>query len=228
MTEYEFDGLLRQALAQAVMEDFSPVLAGAAEPAWSQRYLKRRERILADPFGYARRAVRPMWQKALRVAACAALIAVLAVSAAMAINPGFRHWMVEQFRDSTSIFFRGEQNGMGDPTGWRPTKLPDGYEEVSVSTLGKAESVTYKNQDGIRLLFGCSPVADGYMFNFDNEHSIQSTLELNGHTAYLFDSNTEGKPSALQWFSKDGTLAFELMGYMPGEDIVSIAKSVKK
>ena len=106
--------------------------------------------------------------------------------------------------------------------------MPDGYEEVSVSTLGKAESVTYKNQDGIRLLFGCSPVADGYMFNFDNEHSIQSTLELNGHTAYLFDSNTEGKPSALQWFSKDGTLAFELMGWMPGEDLVSIAKSVKK
>lgn len=228
MTEYEFDGLLRQTIAQAVMEDFSPVMAEAAEPAWSRRYLKRRERILADPFGYVRRAVRPLWQKALRVAACAALIAALVVSAAIAINPNFRHWVVEQFRDSTSIFFHGDQTGMGDFTGWRPTELPDGYTESEVSTRAYREKVTYRDQNGQRLLFECTVVADGHMFDFDNEHSEQSTLELNGQTAYLFDSNTEGKPSALLWFSKDGTLAFELMGWMPGEDLVSIAKSVKK
>lgn len=230
MTDREFDELLGRALAQAAMEDLSPVLTEAEEtqPRWSRRYLRRREQLLADPFGYARRAGRPMWQKAVRAALCAALIAVLALGAAMAVSPGFRYWVQEQTGVSTTIRFQGSQTGMADPTGWRPTKLPKGYEESEVSTREYMEKVTYRDQEGKRLLFECFPIAEGFVFNFDNEHSDQSELTLNRQTAYLFDSSTGGKPSALLWFSEDGTLAFELMGWMSGEDLVSVAKSVKK
>lgn len=194
----------------------------------TKRYERKMARFLTDPFGYARRVSRPTWQKVLRVVACAALIGALALGSALAINPAFRDWVVEQFPDSTAIFFSGSQVGMGDPTGWRPTKLPQGYEEVNVSLSGGEVSITYKNQDGTRFLFDCMPVAEGYLFDFDNEHSDQSTLQLNGRTAYLFDSNTEGRPSALQWFSEDGTIAFSLIGWMPSEDLIDTAESVQK
>ena len=66
--------MLRRALMEASLERFRDVLEGADRDwNWSPRYLRSRTRLLADPFGWAKRMARPVWKRAVRAAACAAL-----------------------------------------------------------------------------------------------------------------------------------------------------------
>ena len=69
--------MLRHALMEANLERFRDVLDAAEEPDWSHRYLRNRTRLLADPFGWAKRMARPVWKRAARTAACV-LLACLA------------------------------------------------------------------------------------------------------------------------------------------------------
>ena len=72
--------MLRRALMEANLERFRDVLEGADRDwDWSPRYLRSRTRLLADPFGWAKRMARPVWKRAARAAACAALSAGLLV-----------------------------------------------------------------------------------------------------------------------------------------------------
>ena len=52
--------MLRHALMEANLERFQDVLDAAEEPDWSHRYLRNRTRLLADPFGWAKRMARPV------------------------------------------------------------------------------------------------------------------------------------------------------------------------
>ena len=100
MTEAEFDDLLRRALIQAVREEYAPVLAEAEAgppPDFSAHYRRRRLKMLNDPFGYVKRAARPVWRKALRGAACILLVAALAFGSLMAVSPTARAWVQEVF-----------------------------------------------------------------------------------------------------------------------------------
>lgn len=54
--------MLRHALMEANLERFRDVLDAAEEPDWSHRYLRNRTRLLADPFGWAKRMARPVWK----------------------------------------------------------------------------------------------------------------------------------------------------------------------
>ena len=56
--------MLRRALMEASLERFRDVLEGADRDwDWSPRYLRSRTRLLADPFGWAKRMARPVWKR---------------------------------------------------------------------------------------------------------------------------------------------------------------------
>mgnify|MGYP000458881124 CR=1 FL=1 len=79
--------MLRHALMEANLERFRDVLDAAEEPDWSHRYLRNRTRLLADPFGWAKRMARPVWKRAARAAACAALACLVTLGGLMAVSP---------------------------------------------------------------------------------------------------------------------------------------------
>ena len=72
---FDFEALLPRALADANLLQFQKTLEQAEtwEPDFSPRYRRSRLRLLRDPLGWSRRRARPVWEKALRGAACAAL-----------------------------------------------------------------------------------------------------------------------------------------------------------
>ena len=71
MTEAEFDKLLRQALLEAVWQENKTYVEQAEEKdiEFSERHLKRREKMLQDPFAYAKKMSRTIWQRMARSAA---------------------------------------------------------------------------------------------------------------------------------------------------------------
>lgn len=101
MDERTFDGLLRRALMDANLERFRDVLDGAdgLDPAFSSRYLRQRMKLLADPFGWVGKTVRPLWKKVLRNAACLLLACTLALGALLAASPTVRAAVLNWLRE---------------------------------------------------------------------------------------------------------------------------------
>ena len=68
MAEKSFDALLYQALLEAGWQENRTAWEGTEEPAFSPQYLRWRTRLLADPFGWGKKQLRPLWAKALQPA----------------------------------------------------------------------------------------------------------------------------------------------------------------
>lgn len=228
----ELEAQIRALLLQANQPEVLGITRETLEevPAWVEAKMAP---FLADPFGYAKRKARPMWKRALRHAAAFLLAASVSLFVLYHVSPTARAWMDEVFQtvvtwmdENTTFHFGGDQtDGTADDV-WRPTWLPEGYEEVESKTLGEKSRVTFENGEGDFILLHYLPVQEGSMFDVDNEHSGYSEFTLNSQTAHLFDSNTKGKPSFLIWYNEEGTVAFRLTGELPDGDLVQIAESI--
>lgn len=194
----------------------------------SPEFHARMAPLLADPFGYGKRMARPRLSRVLRLAACLLLSLALAFGAAMALSPNFRDWVMQHSPVSTIFRFSGPQGEAAVPAGWHPTYVPAGYALVEdTSEEGGITLLRYEHVYGARLVFTCTPVAEGYMLDMDNEHGDQTTFEMNGQTAYLLESTEDNRPSFLTWFNEEGTLAFQLMARLPKDELVKMAQSLE-
>jgi len=234
MTDLEFNEWLRDALEQAALEETAPLLAAGedAAPAWSRRYLKRRTKLLADPFAYAKRASRPAWKQALVIAGKAAACLVLAASLTLAVSPAARAWGVKLIRTwfSDNVEYRFAGTGQSEPAAWRPTYLPEGYSLVDTFAPTPVHiTLTYENADGIYISITCDFVTEGSGgFAFDNEHSDVTTAEVNGIRADLYVTNTPGKPSYLIWMDEAANTAFLVYGEVDTAELIRIGESLEK
>ncbi|MDO4314515.1 MAG: hypothetical protein Q4C45_01980, partial [Oscillospiraceae bacterium] len=166
MDERSFDALLRRALMDANLERFRAVLDGAGDtdPAFSSRYLRRRLRLLNDPFGWAREAARPVWKRAARNVACVLLACTLALGALMAASPTVRAAVLNWLRELggghvayTSTSDRAAWD-YDEPPAWRPTWLPEGWSLDGLVLMGPENSSstwTYQGEGDDRLTFQC-------------------------------------------------------------------------
>ena len=225
-----FDSLLREALLEANRRDW----AALPDAPWetSERFQRSMRKLLASPFGYAHRAARPVWKKALiragQIAACLLLVG----SVTLAVSPAARAWVerlvVEWFDVNTNFRFYGSEEE-ASTAAWRCAYVPEGYQEAEVNdSLGAGYgTIWYRNEMGDEFVLDYMPAADGNFFNADNEHSDYLELELNGCPAYLLRSNTADWPSFLIWTDKSETVAFQLMGELEAEELLRIAEGVE-
>lgn len=232
MTDNEFEELVRRALKENLRAEFPDVFDPDMEfprPDFSPRYLRRERKLLSDPVGYARRQARPVWQKALQTAACLVLCCAVLFAAMMAGSPSARAWVMErtvrwteQFTEFTFI----SRNPKGVTEDWRPAYIPEGFVETQAKWDGDIEhlQVTYETDDGYYFILSSMPARQSGSFNVDNEHSDYSEVEVNGHTASLFTSNTEGAPTYLLWTSADQSTAFLMASNLDVDEILRIAE----
>ena len=235
MTDVELDALICRALKANLRAEFPGVFNSAAQFPWPQtspRYRRWERRLLADPAGFVRRQCRPVWQKALRMAACLILCAALALVAVMMASPTARAWVVDRvvtwMETYTQFRFYG-QNAQGVTADWRPAYIPEGFEEAEVTWREKTSylNVIYENSEGIRITLTAIPAEDSRSIIVDNEHSDSQEIEINSRSATLFASNTEGYPNYLVWTNCDGTTTYTLMSRLDTSELIQIAKSVQ-
>ena len=233
MTDVELDALICRALKANLRAEFPGVFNSAAQFPWPQtspRYQRWERKLLADPAGFVRRQCRPVWQKALRMAACLILCAALALVAVMAASPTARAWVVDRvvtwMETYTQFRFYG-QNAQGVTADWRPAYIPEGFEETEVIWEENAQylKLTYKNSDGTLIFLTSKPADQSGSFMIDNEHSDYQEVKVSGRAASLFKSNTQGYPSYLIWTNEDTTIAFLLASTLSPNELLSIATS---
>ncbi|BDF69685.1 hypothetical protein CE91St41_06660 [Oscillospiraceae bacterium] len=229
MTDREFDALLRRALTDNVRARQARVFAdGLPLPEHTRRYLRWEKKLLADPFGFARRQARPVWKKALQTAASILLCFAVLFGAVMAVVPSARAWVVERvvyWTDSFTKFSFTAGAAQGLSADWRPTYIPEGFEETQAEWNEGSNTLrlTYENAGGGTIRMVCRPAMQGTGFLVDNEHSDYQEIEINGRPADLLVSNTEGFPSYLLWSSEDGKTALMLTSSIEPGEMVAIA-----
>ena len=223
------DDALRELLLRANLPEALD-LPEALEPV-PDALEERMAPFLARPFAAGRRK-KPLWARVLRTAAGLLLVLSLTAGAVLWASPAARVWAAELARMlmvwtdvSADFLFHGGDAAETDLSCWRPTWLPEGYEEVDVWDTMSIHEITYQNEYGEKIYFEYS-IPSGAL-TIDNEHSDYSEIEINGCKAHLFASNTEGKPSFLLWTDEKEKVFFMLEGEASPEDLIQMAESVR-
>ena len=99
MAEKSFDAMLRQALLEANWREYYSAWEEAEAPPFSPTYRRWRTRLLADPFGWVKKQLRPLWAKVLRTAACLVLASAVALGSLMAVSPTVRAAVLNWLRE---------------------------------------------------------------------------------------------------------------------------------
>lgn len=230
MDERSFDARLRLALMDANLERFRPVLDGAdrTEPAFSHRYLRQQQRLLADPLGWARRTVRPLWKKALQSAACVLLACAVTLGGLMAVSPTVRaavlNWLREISGNTITYFSPNRTEAETLPSNWRITWLPEGWELQEVSDFGWK----YREAEGRgSLQFACFSPSDSQLTTnvsgADNPEEVHGTIQIQGHTA---DYYVTDQSRVLVWENEVGYLLMLRGDHMDEEPFLKIAGSI--
>ena len=223
--------MLRLALMEANLERFRDALEGADRDwSWSTRYLRSRMRLLADPFGWAKRTARPVWRRAARTAACAALASLVALGSLMAVSPAVRAAVLGWLREITEngIFYTALGNWDGaedpEPPDWMLTDLPEGWALDSASDLGGSAEKKYRcGESSVRFI--CSypdEGAIGWGVGDPESGKDRREVNVNGYTAELYG---DGHSAMLAWQDEDGMLFYFTSSYVEPDTLVEMAAS---
>ena len=223
--------MLRRALMEANLERFRDALEGADRDwSWSTRYLRSRMRLLADPFGWAKRTARPVWRRAARTAACVALASLVTLGSLMAVSPAVRAAVLGWLREITEngIFYTalGNRDGAEDhePPDWMLTDLPEGWALDSASDLGSSAEKQYRcGESWVRFI--CSYPDEGTIgWGVGDPESGESRREVtvNGYTAELYGDE---QSAMLAWQDEDGMLFYFTSAHVDPDALMEMAAS---
>ena len=234
---HHFDEWLRDALMDANLLQFEKVLAeaGAQSFDFSPKYLRERTRMLADPFGWARRRGRSARNRAARSAACVLLACTLAFGALMAASPTVRaavlNWLREFGGDSVT-YTTNPYVSQRAPEGaalqdWQVTWLPEGYtlwDLYATPTFSKWFFLS--DETGDSLDFGCSTPAGNSQVQIGtvpDPEGVREQINVHGCAA---DYYAGGGEQLLVWETPEGFLLRLLaQGSMDRETLLKIAES---
>lgn len=229
MAERSFDPMLRDALLEATWREYTSAWEGAEEPSFSSNYLRWRARLLADPFAWAEKQLRPLWTKVLRTAACILLACTLTLGTLMAASPTVRATVLNWMREISGnlMMYYTDQQAKTDilPSNWRITWLPEGWElqDMTVS-VWRYQGPSEKG----RLTYACYvPSSADLTTNVDDvsdADAVRETIQVQGYSADYYESDGY---QVLLWENKDGFL-FLLRGdiFLDRETFLKIAESI--
>ena len=223
--------MLRLALMEANLERFREVLEGAERDwDWSPRYRRSRKRLLADPFGWAKRMARPVWKQVARTAACVLLASLVTLGGLMAVSPTVRAAVLGWLREITEngIFYTAPGNWDGaenpEPPDWMLAELPEGWTLDSTSDLGSSAEKQYRcGESWVRFI--CSypdEGAIGWGVGDPESGKDRREVDVNGYTAELYGDE---RSAMLAWQDEDGMLFYFTATDVDPDVLVEMASS---
>ena len=233
MSDSELDKAIKTALEELAYEEFLEAQqADLPEIIPSPRFQRRMRRLLRNPRGYAANLRRPLPLRFARTAAAVVLAMLTAFSVAMAV-PSARAVVLgtvaEWYDEYISFRFHGNYNHEFEnnaPTSWTLTAIPEGYTETVVISMPDKVNFTYTHTSKPTISFSYRSTLSQSNLGIDTEHSIQSTITLNGHEAYRFDQISPEYPNHLVWYDENQEYLFCLSSTLPMDTLLEIAMSL--
>lgn len=221
-----FDAFLRAALLEAQRLDWAGVLEGPLpEPAFSRRYLHRREALLQNPFP----VLRPLWQRALRAAVWMLVAAGIALGG-LWLNPSTRAWVervvLHHRAEIDEYRFSGDPEDVGDLGNIRPSYVPDGFVETEALELMGNWYITYQNEAGFYIDLYVIAATDGSSLLFDNEHSTRSDITVNGMRGQLYTATSPEFSNRLILSDENRHCVYSLSSTIGTDILIQMAESL--
>jgi hypothetical protein len=230
MNDSAFDRLLTVALQQANLEDYQAALTEESPVFWSLAYRRQRRRLLADPWSWYRRKIRPLYQQVLQRAAAFLLCALVSLGVLMAASPTVRaavvRWVRTWYEDHIEYVFR-DDGSKPEPSDSRPTWLPEGYRETSDTSSPDITRITYENDRGEKLYFTRVSIVQGDGKQTSTEDMVVKTAAIHGCEAELYLSQNEEKSSKIIWMNKSDGFNYNITGYVSETVLIALAESVQ-
>lgn len=231
MAENRFDALLRDALLDANWTEVRTGWEEAEEPDFSPPYLRWRRNLLADPFGFVKRKLRPVWARALRMAACIVLISAVALGTLMAVSSTVRAAVLNWLREISGNYmtYTSGQTAQTDalPSNWRLTWLPEGWELTETTGGATRSSYSFSGPEG-RVRFVCAyPDKGSIGSSVRDAETIQNCRQVTvqGYPADLYVE--EGEWTYLVWEGPDGILFWFSGTGISVEELTEIAEGAQ-
>ena len=221
-----FEAMLRQALRDNIYEEAESVPHDDVLKTMftiSKRHESRMRRLCERED--RREQLRGIMRPVRRVAVFAMVLITVLFSALMlntTVRAAVREVIIEWYEQFTQ-FIGIQDNDPDESFDWSPEYLPEGYNEVSVIE-GVPTIKEYEDENATLLLLRFSPESND--LRVDNEESEYSTEEIGNIIYYIFDAEPERKPKTIIWF-REG-YRFNLSGFIEVDELLNIAKSVKK
>lgn len=229
MTEDDLNGLMHRVLMDALRMEWTDTLDRAQPMEASRKFQHQMKVMLADPFAWYRKKIRPIWKKALRTAAVIIIASSLTFGTLIASSPVIRAAVIEWVREwyETHIVYRysGEAIYEEMPQ-YEIINLPEGYTEIDRFISSGYVSVTYQNEDGLPLYLDYSFIQHGSATDFVTDNMDVSDIIVNGCTGQLFLSADSKQSSAITWIDGKKNIQFTLNGFSDSTNLVYMAESI--
>ncbi len=223
-----FDDLLIEGLLLAASEEAEELKKGKPIE-FSPSYQKFRDKLLENPFRYARRRKRPLWKKALQIAACFLLAMAIGLGTVMTVNPVARAEIVRWIREVYeyfSVYRFVDDSHLGALPVYEVGELPEGYMKADQEDSEGFHSVTYQNTRGDRIWFAYMWMRQGSGWAVDTEGTEVLDVDVNGcEGEYYYYPDGSGTNSVI-WRDEDAGLIFCVDMSGDKEKILQVAAGV--
>ncbi|MBQ9493997.1 MAG: DUF4367 domain-containing protein [Oscillibacter sp.] len=229
MTDKELDEWMRRVLRDSLETESERTADAEFQP--TVGYRRQMRAMLDNPLKWARNMKRPIWKRALRVAAMFALTVSLGW---MAVGPAARasimRWIQETYETYILCRYTGEYNEILPEYGIRV--LPEGYEEISrsgtadLNATGGITSCEYENPEGDKIIFMYLAMSDGTISAFSTDKADVTDVKVKGFDGKFFAARDPANRNTLMWMDTRNKLQFSIDGYFNLEDMTRMAESV--
>ncbi len=177
-----------------------------------------------------RRADRAPRRAALQRVAAVLLALLLAGAAWLAVNEEARAAVFGWVRSLTDSYFVYHHEGGGEtaagPGEYRPTWLPEGYEEYEVNVFADTTTVFYLDSASHVLRFHYAYGQDSSAWFLSTEHAELRECRIGDMYGTLWVSTSEDTGNGITWIQEEK--AFYISGFVDEQDLIKMAESVQK
>lgn len=226
MTDQALDSMLRRVLLDADCQQYGEAIDELPECDFSPAFEKKMQKLI-------RRADHPIRYRIAQVVACLLLAALLSGCTVLAVSPearaAFVGWVREMYETYVEYRYTGE-NQVTPPSViyYRPTWIPEGYQEITVEESTSQTYIYYEKEDKL-LVFCCTMDADAATLKIisDNGDILDvQNVKIGDSSADLYIDPKENAASDIVWINENGTLFF-IHGQLSGDELIKMAESVE-
>ena len=221
-----FDELLTAALYRAVELDCADLpsdeeLDRLVQP--SSRFTRRMNELLRNPNRYLRNHRRPVYIKALRIAASLAVTFTILIGAAIAVSPTVRAAVFGFVRTWFSDRTVYQPVELASHRGWTFSYIPSGFELTEDIETDLKSLFVYQNSGGMMITIN---ILNGKQA-IDNEHSAFSYRIINGRTVDIYESNDEKYPNVIAVYDEETGDFITIYSEIEIGELIKIAENIK-
>ena len=221
----EFEELLTKALYRATALDMEETPSDAelehlVQP--SLKFQRKMRALLRNPTAYARNKRRPIYVKAMRVAASFMITLTVLFTITMAASPTVRatvsNFVRTWYDDRTEYYVPNRDLH----TEWTLGYIPEGFELVEEYDHMLQNILVYENNDSEYIYIN---ISTGNAL-IDNEHYDYYSMQTNGNITDVYISNDVEYPNMIVLIHEQTGMRIILISEIDISELIKVAESI--